>query len=127
MEQEAPGLLGSVKRLLHTGLSVVSTRLELLSNEWEEERLRLAQMLLFSVAALFFLATGILLLVALVVMFFWDEHRLVAVGVLSLLFLMAGGVMIVLVNGLLVRGTKLFSASLAELARDRESLGERHE
>lgn len=127
MQQEASGLFGSVKRLLHSGISVISTRLELLANEWEEERLRLAQMLLFSMAALFFLATGILLLVALIVMFFWDEHRFAAVGILSLLFLVAGGAMIVLVNGLLTRGTKLFSASLAELARDRELLGERHE
>jgi uncharacterized membrane protein YqjE len=127
MQQESFGLLGSVKRLLSSGVSVVSTRLELLANEWEEERLRLAQMLLFSMAALFFLATGMLLLVALVVMIFWDEHRLAAVGILSLLFLLAGGGMVVLVNSLLTRGTKLFSASLEELSRDRELLGERHE
>lgn len=127
MQQESFGLLGSVKRLLSSGVSVISTRLELLANEWEEERLRLAQMLLFSMAALFFLATGTLLLIALVVMIFWDEHRLAAVGILSLLFLLAGGGMVVLVNGLLTRGTKLFSASLEELSRDRELLGERHE
>jgi uncharacterized membrane protein YqjE len=127
MQLEGSGLFGSVKRLLSSGMSVVSTRLELLANEWEEERLRLAQMLLFSMAALFFLATGMLLLIALVVMAFWDEHRLAAVGILSLLFLLAGGGMVVLVNGLLTRGTKLFSVSLAELARDRELLGERHE
>jgi uncharacterized membrane protein YqjE len=127
MQLEGSGLFGSVKRLLGSGVSVVSTRIELLANEWEEERLRLAQMLLFSMAALFFLATGILLLIALVVMAFWDEHRLAAVGTLSLLCLLAGGGMVVLVNGLLTRGTKLFSASLAELARDRELLGERHE
>lgn len=127
MQLEGSGLFGSVKRLLSSGMSVVSTRLELLANEWEEERLRLARMLLFSMAALFFLATGMLLLIALVVMVFWDEHRIAAVGILSLICLLAGGGMIVLVNGLLTRGTKLFSASLAELARDRELLGERHE
>jgi uncharacterized membrane protein YqjE len=127
MQLEGSGLFGSVKRLLGSGVSVVSTRIELLANEWEEERLRLARMLLFSMAALFFLATGMLLLIALVVMVFWDEHRIAAVGILSLICLLAGGGMIVLVNGLLTRGTKLFSASLAELARDRELLGERHE
>jgi uncharacterized membrane protein YqjE len=127
MQLEGSGLFGSVKRLLGSGVSVVSTRIELLANEWEEERLRLARMLLFSMAALIFLATGMLLLIALVVMVFWDEHRIAAVGILSLICLLAGGGMIVLVNGLLTRGTKLFSASLAELARDRELLGERHE
>ena len=45
MPEASWGLMESVKRLLSTLASIASTRLELLANELEEERLRLTQML----------------------------------------------------------------------------------
>ena len=124
---EVSGLFGSVKRLLATLIGVAATRLELLSNEWQEERLRLLQMLLLVLFAVFSFCTGVLLLVLFLVVLFWDEHRLVVLASLSLGFLMSGGVLIVMLQSKLRNGSKLFSASMAELQKDRESLGERHE
>ena len=60
---EVSGLLVSIKRLLATLTGMAATRLELLSNEWQEERLRLLQMLLFVLFAVFSFCMGILLLV----------------------------------------------------------------
>lgn len=124
---EGPGLLGSIKRLLATLSEVVATRLELLSNEWQEERLRLLQVLLFALFAVFSLCMAILLLVFFLVVLFWDEHRLSILAVLSFGFFIAGGVLFLMLQSKLRNGSKLFSASLAELQKDRESLGEHHE
>lgn len=118
-----PGLLGSVKRLLSTLTSIASTRLELLVNELHEERLHWEQMLLYFLSALFFLGMGIILLTFFVVVVFWDTHRLAALAGLSALFLLSG---VLLAQKLLVISrakSKLFSESLAELAKDREHLG----
>lgn len=119
--------MGSVRRLLSTVTTIASTRLELLANELQEERLRLTQMLLFALFALFCFGVGILLLTAFIVVLFWDDHRLAALGVLSALFLALGALMTMLLRGKAQTKSRLFSASLAELARDREQLDSSHE
>jgi len=53
---------------------------------------------------------------------FWDEHRLAALGTLSLLFFATGALMALLLRSRAQAGSRLFSASLAELARDKERL-----
>lgn len=124
---EHTGLLGSLKRLLSTLAGVVTTRLELLVNEWQEEQLRLVRMLAYALLAVFCLCMGVLLLALFLVVLFWDEHRLAVLGALTLAFFVSGGVLVMMVQSKWRQGSKLFSASLAELARDRKSLGERHE
>lgn len=117
----------SVKRLLGTLSAIVSTRLELLSNELQEERLRLTQMLLFALFALFCFGIGLLLLTVFIVVLFWDDHRLAVLGTLCTLFFVLGVVMTLLLRSKAQAKSKLFSASLAELANDREQLGASHE
>ncbi len=124
---EASGLLVSIKRLLATLTGIAATRLELLSNELQEERLRLVQMLLFALFAVFSFCMGMLLLVLFFVVLYWDEHRLAVLGGFSLGFLVCGSLLIILLQSKLRLGSKLFSASLAELHKDRKSLEEHHE
>ena len=119
--------MGSVKQLLSTLTSIASTRLELLANEVQEERLRLTQMLIFTLFALFCFGIGILLLTTFIVVLFWDDHRLVALGILSALFLALGTLMTMLLRSKAQAKSRLFSASLAELANDREQLKTSHE
>lgn len=114
--------MASVKRLLSTLTSIVSTRLELLANELHEERLRLTQMLLFALFALFCFGLGILLLTVFIVVLFWDDHRLVVTGALSAVFFALGLSMVLLLRRRAQAKPRLFSASLAELARDRAQL-----
>jgi len=115
----------SVKRLVSTLISIVSTRLELLANELQEERLHLSKMLLYSLSALFFLGVGILLLTVFTVVLFWDDHRLVVLGGLSLFFFVLAAIMAMLVRNRAQIRPKLFSASIAELAKDNEYLAPR--
>ena len=119
--------MGSIKRLAATLTSIVSTRLELLANELQEERLRLTQMLLFALFALFCFGMGVLLLTVFIVVLFWDDHRLAVLGVLTVVFFALGSLAAVLLRGKTQEKSKLFSASLAELSRDKEQLGAGHE
>ncbi|MHB0926925.1 MAG: phage holin family protein [Gallionellaceae bacterium] len=122
MAEAGVGLMGSIKQLLSTVTSIVSTRLELLANELQEERLRITQMLLFALFALFCFGVGILLLTAFIVVLFWDDHRLAALGTLSAIFLALGALMTLLLRSKAQAKSRLFSASLAELAEDRKQL-----
>ena len=81
MSQEAgaprpPGLVDSLSRLGRTALGVLRTRLEILGTELEEERIRFAQLALIVAAIAFCLQMAVLLLVAFLVVLFWDTHRL---------------------------------------------------
>ena len=120
---EASGLFASLKRLLGTSLGIVSTRLELLANEWEEERMRLMRMLVLALLAVFFVCMAVVLFSILVVAMFWHDHPLVAISVLSLLFFVMSGLCALSLRRLLHQRHVLFSASLAELRRDRHELG----
>jgi uncharacterized membrane protein YqjE len=127
MPEASSGLMGSVKRLVSTLTSIVSTRLELLANELQEERLRLTQMLIFALFALFCFGIGILLLTVFIVVLFWDDGRLAVLGGLCILFFVLSTLMAMLSRNKAQSKSKLFSASLAELARDREHLGVSHD
>ena len=127
MAEASSSLMESIKRLLSTLTSIVSTRLELLANELQEERLHLTQMLVLALFTLFCFGIGVLLLTAFIVVLFWDEHRLAALGTLSVVFLALGVLTAMLLRSKMEAKSKLFSVSLAELAKDREQLSTRHE
>jgi len=127
MAEASSSLMESIKRLLSTLASIVSTRLELLANEFQEERLHLTQMLVLALFTLFCFGIGVLLLTAFIVVLFWDEHRLAALGTLSVVFFALGVLTAVLLRSKMEVKSKLFSVSLAELAKDREQLSTRHE
>lgn len=119
---ESSGLMESLKRMGGTLLVIFQTRLELLSSEMEEERLNIEQMLLYGSIALFFFGVAILLLTTFFVVLLWDNYRLQVLGSFIGLYFVAG---ILALNALrrLARGkSKLFSASLAVLADDRDQL-----
>lgn len=127
MPEASSSLMESIKRLLSTLTSIVSTRLELLANELQEERLHLTQMLVLALFTLFCFGIGVLLLTAFIVVLFWDEHRLAVLGTLSVVFFALGVLTTVLLRSKMEAKSKLFSVSLAEFAKDREQLSTRHE
>lgn len=127
MLEAGSNLMGSIKRLLSTLTSVASTRLELLANELQEERLHLTQLLVFTLLTLFCFGIGVLLLTAFIVMLFWDEHRLAVLATLSLVFFSLGILTTLILRSKMETKSKLFSVSLAELDKDREHLCSRHE
>ena len=125
MAEATSGLMESLKRLVHTLVSIGQTRLELLSNELEEERFRISRILVVGVITLFFFGLAILLATLFVVVLFWDSHRLMAIGGLAIVFMVGGLLSLNTFRTLCRERPKLFAASLAELNKDREQLSSR--
>ena len=118
---ETGGLLSALKNIAATLLSSGRARLELLSNEIEEGKLRAIQMGMLAGGALFCFAMGIVLVVALLVALFWDQ-RLAILGIFSVVFLALGGYFLVRLKQASHRPEKMFAASLAELEEDLRQL-----
>ncbi len=124
MADDAPrGVLGSLRGLLVAGIAIARNRLELLAVEVEEEKARIGGLLLYGFAAVLLLILGAVFLAVFLTVLFWETHRLLALGVFAALFLGAGAVAAVVARGHARAPSTLFSASIAELDRDRESLG----
>lgn len=122
---ESTGLMESLKRMAGTLLVILQTRIELLSNEMEEERLRVGQVLLYGSVALLFFGLAIMLLTVFVLVLFWDSHRLLVLGGFAALFFVAGLLACNALRRVARERSKLFSTSLAELADDRDWLAPR--
>jgi len=114
------GLLGSLKRLTNTCIGIVHTRLELLSTDLEEGRERLISLLAMTFVALFCLCFGMVLLAILIVVLFWDTHRLLVLSLLTGLFIFTGGIIGALAMRALKSMPRMFEASLAELVKDHQ-------
>jgi uncharacterized membrane protein YqjE len=122
---EGRGLLESLKGLVANLIALAHTRLDLLSTDLEEERAHLVSVLTMLLVALFSLGMGIVLLVILVAVAFWDSHRLLALAGLTGFFLAGGVATLGWARRRLRNKPKLFAATLAELAKDRQQLTHR--
>lgn len=114
----AAGLFESVKTLSGTLVGVVRTRLQLLSTDVAEERERAISLVVSGVIALFFLGVGSVLLSVLIVVAYWESHRLLALGALSAVFLIASAGAAWVALHKMQTVPRLFARTRAELSRD---------
>lgn len=103
-------------------IALVHTRAELATVELEEEALRYFSYLLMALAAMLFLALALLLSVLLLVVLYWDDHRVAVLLTLIILFAGCGAY-----TGLQIRERyrhkpHLLGHTLVELARDVDAL-----
>ncbi len=124
MAESSPGkgLFESLATFAATLAAIAQTRIELLSTDLEEEREHLFSLLAWSLAALFFLGVAVTLATILVVVAFWDTHRLMVLGLLAGAFLAAALAAWLRVRHKTRTKTRLFAASIAELRHDRAAL-----
>jgi uncharacterized membrane protein YqjE len=128
-DNDAPGpvssLLDSLAKVLANLIGIAQTRLEILSTELQQEVTQAAQMLLWAFVAVFAAGTGLFLGGLVLIFAFWETHRLLAaVLVMGFFFLLALVAVFMLRAKLKARG-RLFEATIAEFAKDREQLGSR--
>ena len=119
---EQRGLFASTKGLLGTGVTLLHNRLELLGVELAEERVRLISLLAYGAAGVLCILAGLIFFAIFLTVLLWESNRLLALGAFSALFLGAGIASLTLAMSLARAGSSLFSASLAELRKDREAL-----
>lgn len=116
------GLFHSLNNFLATFVTIVHTRLELLTTELQEEVRQVGGILLWAFIAAFAAMMGLFLAALAVIFVFWDTHRIAASLAMIGLF-----VAVTVVAGLILRhklSTKppLLDDTLAELAKDRDQL-----
>lgn len=120
MSQE--NLLSSIKSLVSSGASIAQTRLELLSVDVQIARSKFISLLVMIVSALFFLFFGLVMLALLIVIYSWESDRMLALSLLTSVFIGIGLILGLLIMQSLRNMPKLFEASISELAKDKEEL-----
>ncbi|MBK1680320.1 phage holin family protein [Rhodocyclus tenuis] len=115
------GFTAAAQRLATTLLASGRTRLELLGNELEEEKLRLIRVALLGQALMLCAGIAAVLGFALLALSFW-EQRLLIIGGGALGFLFAAALFYASLQRALARPQPLFNASVAELEEDLRQL-----
>lgn len=127
MVDSGSGPAASLRALGATLLELAGSRIELAVVELREEGERRKGMLALVLVGALFLALGLLLAAAFVVVLLWDEHRLLALGGVTLLYLGIAAFSFLKVRQLAREAPPPFEATLRELAADREMLRGRHD
>lgn len=109
----------ALARLADSVLAVAVTRGKLVSLEFAEERERLVRRLLLLALGSMLLSLAALFGGLLIVVAFWDTHRLLAILGTGLAFLAAGGWLLWRSGPSDRDGTPPFAATLAEFEKDR--------
>ena len=116
-------MLGPVKDFARTLLSFALTRTQLAASEVEEQALRLAEIAIWAVVALFFLGVAVVFGAVLLVVLLGESNRLLVTGLLTALFVAIGLGAAQITRLRLRERPKFLAATLAELERDRDTLG----
>jgi uncharacterized membrane protein YqjE len=105
-----------------TLIDIGATRLELAATEYEEERLRLLQLLISTITTLLLLSMTVLLATTFVIVLMWDSHRLLAIGILVMAFALATVASALGWRRRLSQQPAFMAATVAELQRDADAL-----
>jgi uncharacterized membrane protein YqjE len=116
------GVSGPVRRLGASLLALGRIRLELLAIEVQEEKDRIASLLLWSVLTALVAGFGAVFLAVFVTVALWDTHRLAALGISAALFIAVAVYGAWRLHRVAGAGTSLFQSSIAELRRDSAAL-----
>lgn len=112
----------SLARLAASLLATLRNRIELASVEIEEETLRLYNFLLQSLIALFFFGLAFTMLMVLVIVLFWEEHRIAVLVSLALLFGFIATCLALTAKYTYQNKPPMLHDTLAELAKDMAAL-----
>lgn len=116
------GIVRSGRRMLAILVSMVRTRLNLLAVELMQEKSRIWLLLLLTALALLFALMALLTLSLFVIVAFWDDNRLLAIGCLFAFYVAATLATLFVLRRKSKVGSKLFSGTLDELAKDSAAL-----
>lgn len=112
----------SLKRLGGAAVGLLQSHLELLGIEFQEEKSRTFQLFIFSGLSLIFGLLALIGISAAILIHFWDSHRLLAAGVLTLIYGLGLALSVGKTLQLVRQGETPFHATVEELARNREQL-----
>lgn len=123
MAAGATGLTGSLRRLAATLLEASRVRLELLANEFETEKLRIFDAILWIALALVFATIGLALAVTFIVLIVPTAYREATFALLALAFIAVAVALGLHARRRLASPDGPIPATIGELRRDRAELG----
>jgi len=116
---ESAGL--SLRGFFLAGIKLAHNRLQILSTEIAEEKVRLTVLAMAAIGALFFVGLTVVLGAILLVVLYWETHR---VQLLTVFTLLSGAIAMLLVwiaSRALSSREPPFKATLAELKKDEDA------
>jgi len=116
------GLLGSLSALASTCVGIVYTRLELLSLDLEEDRQQWMRLSALYLSALIALVLGVVFASILIVVAFWETHRLFVLSLLAIFFFGTSLMLWILARRQANAKPKLFLGTMLELVKDMAAL-----
>jgi uncharacterized membrane protein YqjE len=120
--QSATGLFQSLSTFAGSLIAIAHTRLQLLTTELQEEVRQVGAILLWAFIAAFTALLALFLGALAVIFVFWDTHRIAAsLAMIGLFLAIAVGAGLMLAKKLRSKPPML-DDTLAELAKDRDSL-----
>lgn len=129
MENRTPASSGLIDSVLKLGESLIGTvhdRIELLSVEVQEEKLRLIRLFVAISAALFAGMMAVTFASITLVYLFWESARLIVLVALTVVYTGAAIAIVTGVRRSLARQPKPFAGTLGELKEDRTWLQTRN-
>lgn len=111
----------SLRGFFLAGIRLASNRLQILSTEIAEEKVKLTLAALTGVGGLFFLGLAVVCGVILLIVLFWEEHRVLLLGGLTLGFTLLGGGLLALTLRAVGAAQRPFQVTLAELKKDEDA------
>jgi uncharacterized membrane protein YqjE len=119
---DRPPLIRSLRAVLSTAAAIIDSRLSLAALELREAQGVLMKSLTLAGLAVICLGLMVVFLAGLVVIVFWDTHRLASVATVAGVFGLTSAFLGWLAYAQLRRVVALFGATRAELAKDRQAL-----
>ena len=113
---------GVFRRLAASLLALGRIRLELLAIEVQEEKERIASMLVWAVVTAFLGCFALVFVALFVTLALWDSHRLLALGLFAALFVGLALMGVIRLQRLFGQGSSLLQSTIAELREDSRAL-----
>ena len=105
-----------------TLVAVMCTRLEIMGNEFEQERVRLARLLVLGTVSVLFAGLAMIFATVLVLLLFEDEHRIFALYTVSIVYALLAFAAGWRLRYEMRQKSQLFAVSLGELRKDQHEL-----
>jgi uncharacterized membrane protein YqjE len=116
------GLFASLSGLGATLVAMMRIRVQLVGIDLEEYSANLFHIAKLTLFMLFCFGMAVIFLAILIIVIFWDDHRILVLSILTGLFMLSGMLAGYYVKKQIKQKPSLFSASLAELMKDWQSL-----
>ncbi len=117
-------MLGSLRELARTLLSLAVTRTRLAANELEEQAVRGLEILIWLALALLLFGVALVFCAVMVVLLFWDTDRVLATGLIAAFFVLCCAASAWFAYARMRERPPLLGQTLAELERDHDALSQ---